>query len=494
MIKLSESLSTYVRRELKINDETRTSFTEEELASVSYASISRDDMDVIKYFKHLSVLDLNHYPSLTSEDIKKIGETIPTIISLKIKEQNSLYRIDLSSFKNLLELAIIHNDNLIQVENIPEKVKRFTFYDNREYKNVQQLVYYIESSENLRATIDFIYYVGIKRNLIDNNIFNSISWVESQGLRFFSVHEYTKTEIDFVMECISNVVSKYIYVNDTPLEKFSVLYKWMIENVDFINEDEKGSNYVAPNNTYKVFNTRTGGRLSYAKAFQMLLSYAELESTAVYSYGALDSIGYYNGNKVFSLFGTSDYSLIRIKIDNKSYYCDIAWDSIVDDYKYADALRLFLVSKDELGLRHKFVGEGNVINSYSYHGDDSDDLVMFATYRIDEVDKLFGDIEKLEGLILAVDVEKAILKNIIDTKEINEAFKFAQEKEGLLLTLDSEDEKKNELLKRKSILIKNNAKVLKENYIEGDNVKEYLKEKKDGFMISKSLYSILSNL
>ena len=63
-----------------------------------------------------------------------------------------------------------------------------------------------------------------------------------------------------------------------------------------------------------------------------------------------------------------------------------------------------------------------------------------------------------------------------------------------MLTLDSEDEKKNELLKRKSILIKNNAKVLKENYIEGDNVKEYLKEKKDGFMISKSLYSILSNL
>ena len=494
MIKLSESLSTYVRRELKINDETKTSFTEEELAGVSYASISRDDMDVIKYFRNLSVLDLNHYPSLTNEDIKKIGETIPTIISLKIKEQNSLYRIDLGSFKNLLELAVIHNDNLTQIENIPTKVKRFTFYDNREFKNIQQLVYFLESGENIRSTIDFMYYVGLRRNLMDKDIFNGIAWVESLGLRYFTVHEYSRSEIDFVMECISNVVSKYIYVNDTPLEKFSILYKWMIENVEFVNEDEKENNVDVPNNTYKVFNTRTGGRLSYARAFQMLLTYAEIESTAVYSYGALDSIGFYNGNKVFSLFGTSDYSLVRICIDGENYYCDIAWDSIVDDYKYAEALRLFLVSKEELGQRHRFVGEGNVINSYSYHGDDSDDLVMFATYRIDEVDKLFGDIERLDGLILAVDVEKAILKNIIDTKELNASFQFDQEKEGLLLTLDSEDYKKNELLKRKALIIKNNSKVLMENYIEGNKVKEYLKEKKDNYMISNSLYNILSNL
>ena len=164
MVQLSESLSTYVRRELKISDPTKTSFTEEELAGVSYASISKDDMDVIKYFRNLSVLDLNHYPSITSEDLKLIGESIPSIISLKIKEQNSLYRIDLSPFKNLVEIAIIHNDNLVQVENMPNKVRRFTFYDNKEYKNVQQLVYYLDGSEILRPTIHFIYYIGLRRN------------------------------------------------------------------------------------------------------------------------------------------------------------------------------------------------------------------------------------------------------------------------------------------------------------------------------------------
>ena len=296
------------------------------------------------------------------------------------------------------------------------------------------------------------------------------------------------------MDCISSIASKYTYVNDTPLEKFTVLYKWMLENVEFVNEDEKNSNYAIPNNTYKVFNTRTGGRLSYARAFQMLLTYVDIESTAVYSYGALDSIGFYNGNKVFSLFGTSDYSLIRICIDGENYYCDVAWDSIIDNYKYSDALRLFLVSKDELGLRHRFVGEGNIINSYSYPGDDAADLVMFATYRIDEVDKLFGELEKLDGLILAVDVEKSILKSIIDARELNKAYKFEQEKEALLLSVDSEDIKKNELLRRKAAIIKENSKVLMENYIEGNDVKEYLKEKKENYVISNSLYSILSNL
>ena len=112
MIELSESLSTYVRRELKIDD-NRVKFTENELASVSYVSISRDDMGVIKYFRNLSVLSAEHYPSLTDDDLKYIGEIIPSIISLKIKEQNSIYKVDLSSFNNLIELALIHNDNLI---------------------------------------------------------------------------------------------------------------------------------------------------------------------------------------------------------------------------------------------------------------------------------------------------------------------------------------------------------------------------------------------
>jgi len=208
----------------------------------------------------------------------------------------------------------------------------------------------------------------------DKGILDRFTWVESVGLRKYIIHEYTTDEIKSLIQNVTAIVSKYVYVDDGDIERFGILYKWMTSNIEFVNEDDpKNENVETVSNMYKVFNYRKGGRLSFAKAFQLLLSFAGVKSSVVYSLGALESIGYYNGQKVYSLLGTSDYALLRVSIDERYYYCDIAWDSFVSDYKYFDQLRLFLVSKNELKLRHKFVGEGNIEKSYSYHGDDSDD-------------------------------------------------------------------------------------------------------------------------
>ena len=61
-----------------------------------------------------------------------------------------------------------------------------------------------------------------------------------------------------------------------------------------------------------------------------------------------------------------------------------------------DKLRLFLFSKNELKIRHKFVGEANITNTHSYRGDDSDDLIVFANDIIREVNEMFEDIERLK--------------------------------------------------------------------------------------------------
>lgn len=497
MIELSESLSAYVRRELKIDDDRRQ-FTESELASVSYISMSRDDMPYIPYFRNLSVLSLEHYPSLSGSDLEYIGKTIPSIISLKIKEQNGIYKLDLSPFKNLVELAVIHNDNLIEIKGL-KKVKRFTFYDNKEYKDIKQIVDFIKKCPDCMLNLDFLYYIDLKRNNIAEDVFNKISWIESLGLRNYYVHEYSQMEINFVMDFIERIVSKYTFVDDTPFEKFAILYVWMIQNVKFINEDDKENvNSVDYNNTYKVLNSRKAGRISFAKTFQMLLEYAGFQSYIVYSYGALDSIGFYEGKKIFSLLGSSDYTLLRLNVDGNSYYSDIAWDSMIDSYKYADALRLFLVSKDELAKRHKIVGEGNVLNSHAYGGDDSADLILFAKDRIAEVDESFGEIEKVDSLIFSLDVEIAVVENILASREMNNSFKYDGEKEGLTLTIQASKNKKNELLEIKKNLIKNYSNELIRNYIgkdkTKDNYKEALEDLKNNYLISNSLYNILSKI
>lgn len=494
MIGLSESLSTYVRRELKIND-NRTAFTEQELASVSYISMSREDMNVIKYFKNLSVLSLEKYPSLTSDDIKYIGEIIPSIISLTVKEQNAIFNLDLSSYKNLIELAVIHNDNLIDIKGL-SKVKRLTFYDNKEFKNIKHIVDYIIENPDCKVSLDFLYYISIKRENIKEEIFKNIVWVESLGLRSFVVHEYTDMEINYVMDCISRIACKYTYVTDDLLDKFSILYYWMIENIDFINEDdEKNYNMIDYNNTYKVFNSRRAGRLSYAKTFQMLLSYLNIDSYLVYSYGTLDSIGFYEGKKVYSLLGSSDYALLRVNIDGKFYYCDIAWDSSINNYKYADALRSFLLSKEELSLKHKFVGEGNVRKSYSFHGDDASDLVSYAKDRIQDVDEFFNQIDRLDRLILSLDVETSIVDNILASKDLNNTFKFDGEKKGLQLTIKSSQDTKKQCINQKEILIKKYEKELIKNYVgPNEDLKAYIQMLKDSYRISDSLYNVLAVL
>ena len=503
MIRLSNNLSEQVRKELKIKDDSVNEFYLDDLRTVSCLSVSRDDMDYIQYFENVSVLELDLFPSVTSEDILYIGQTIPTIFSLKIKEQNSIYRLDLSTFTNLKELAVIHNDNLVDICGLSE-LSRFTFYDNKEYKNTKQLVDYVEENPDIKYTFDFLYYVEFKRLLSNPKMVDKMSWVESTGLRSFHTHEFTKTEIKSLIGYVSDIVSKYTFVHDDAITKFSVLYAWMNANIKFVNEDDdETANLDRMNNTYRVFSYATGGRLSYAKAFQFLLTFAGIDSTVVYSYGALDKIGYYNGEKVFSLLGTSDYALLRVNLEGKNYYCDVAWDSLIKDFKYFDALRLFLVSKEELQQRHKFVGEGNVLNSYSYHGDDSEELTARMKRRIEEVSKFFNMIEDYDSRLKALEINRLVcmsnIESIINKRDPEEEFKYQEELNDLNNSLNRDLDKYNDLLKEQKEFIKSNADYLRKNYLENKNATDeelwrYLTKRQNEFKISKYLYDILIQL
>ena len=143
---------------------------------------------------------------------------------------------------------------------------------------------------------------------------------------------------------------------------------------------------------------------------------AGIKSSVVYSLGAIDDIGVYNGEKIYSLLGESDYAVLRVTLDDRDYYCDIAWDAVVLENGHYDKLRLFLFSKNELKIRHKFVGEANITNTHSYRGDDSDDLIMFSNDRIKEVEETFDDIERLkpniDGLGLNIAISKSRIREI----------------------------------------------------------------------------------
>ncbi len=511
MIEVSDTLALAIKDRLNI-DGKDNKFMEEQLEKITYLKIVKDDINSLNLFPNLSKIDFETFPSITNDDLKIVNELVPQLKSLKIKEQSALINLDFNIFKNLEELCLVHNENLETIANLPT-LESFTFYDNKDFKDNKQIVDFIKKNPNCECMLDVIYYIDVIR--ADDKEINTsnVKWVDSLGLRKYLVHEYTNEELDTLMGHIVYIVSKYIHNTDGDIEKFGILYRWMLNNIEFINEDDpKGDKelFERVNNIYKVFNFGKGGRLSYAKAFQMLLAYAGVKSSVVYSMGALDAIGYYNGKKVYSLLGTSDYALLRVTLEGKYYYTDVAWDSMVSYYKFFDELRLFLVSKEELSIRHKFVGEGNIDKTYSYHGDDSDDLIMYAIERLDETDKVFDCVTRFDAKLVGEGMNKRLLENKVislnnklkdsntssdEVKEITEEInKVQNEIEQIELRIrDYKDQKEAEQIKYVDYFM-NYYLTKDEKALDNNELLEVLNRKVDNYLLSKYVYEILEDL
>lgn len=510
MNNISSSLSKQLNMILKKDDLNNTFFSEEELNSIIKISLSKKDLDFLNKIPNIEELELSAFPSVTKEDIVFISTKLKKVKNLIIKEQNALFSLDLRVFDKLEELSLIHNDNLQDIEGL-SRVKKLTFYDNKDFNNIKQIVDYMVDNKETRVTLDISYYIMIVKILFKRNIsfhvLKRVTWVETIGLRKYVVYEYTNEEIDSLMKHISYITSMYIYTTDRDIDKFSVLYKWVIDNMRFVNEDDpEGENLSLISNVNKVLSYKRGGRLTLAKTFQMLLSFVGIDSSVVYSMGATDIIGYHNGEKVCSLLGESDYAVLRVTLDGRNYYCDIAWDTLMNYHGFFDKLRSFLFSKKELKVRHKFVGEGNIDSSYSYHGDDSDDLIRFASSRIKEVNELFEDVERLKNDITGKEFNIALfklkvndLKNYLDELEIDSDIY----KEKVLELTDLENKLEiygGELVRlenERDGIINSYANLLIRRYLSDDTylsvseLRELLEEKESVYQLSEYLSDLL---
>lgn len=503
MVILSDSISSYLCRKIFYCDD-RKEFSKEELDNVKRISLSKNDIESLAYFSNLEELYLDIFPSVNDEDLKRISNLCPNIKVLKVQEQNAIWKLDLRNFSRLESLEVIHNDNLNDIVGMG-KLKSFTFYDNKEYDNIKQLVDNLMFDGNAINKIDITYYVYIVRRLVElgksKELLNSFRWIESVGIRDFKVTEYGIEEVEELFTMLSDIVYKYTFVTDGESEKYGVLYQWMLDNVSFVNEDENVMENVSNFDTVnKVFSYMVGGRLTYAKAFQLLLTVAGVNTKLVYSVGADESIGYYDGKKIYSLLGNSDYALLRVMLDGKIYYCDIAWDCMIKNFIFADSLRMFLISKDELQRRQKFIGEGNIVKSYSYHGDDADDLIMYAKDRIVEVDGVFDEIEKNDSMLLGAQLNYSFVDSELKVSR-ERLKKYNIESEGyrdISLSIKTSEDLLNNYLedihkyeKNNKMILSKYEKFIKDKYY-GVDEQQDIDMRLVSYEISEYIYGIIS--
>ena len=506
MIEVNKNLARQLNPIFGYNENNCT-FSSEDLNSVRSICVSKKDLKYLGYFSYLADLSIDSFPSISDEDLLNLSVLTPNLKSLKIKEQNALFNLDFTNFKNLEELCIIHNDNVSNLKGISH-LKRLTFYDNKDFNNVDEILNLILDNKQINLVVDIVYYLDIRRKLVESNesldILDNVIWVESIGLRDFKTYYYSNKEMDEVIETISYYSSLYVYDNDDEMMRFTILYALFITK--FNEDDSECENLYLISNVNKVFTYLRGGRLTLAEAFQMLIRFQNIKSYVVYSLGASDLIGYVGGEKIFSLLGDSDYAVLRVLLDNKYYYLDIAWDTLVNFHGLFDKLRFFLFSKDELKLKHKFVGEGNITNTYSYHGDDSDELIAKAKDRIKEVDEVIDDVERYKDMITGKEFEMAVSKIMINDfkKDLENLDIDSDEYKTKMANLIKEEENldliSDDLLKfnnsRKDI-INSYSKLLLNRYLgicgtyDRDKEISKLKERKKLGLISTYLYNLL---
>ena len=405
---LSNNLTKQVLE--KLNLDYNTPLTIDMLGHIKKLDLEKEDIKYLKYFFNIEEIILSSFPSVTDEEILELSKY--KIKKLFVIEQNALFNVDFSGFKNLKELEVIHNENITFIKGL-DNLDKLVFYDNKSFINIDAI---FDSIKDVNLTLDIVYYKKVLNysmlNYIGSDAIDNISWIGSVGLRNLIVHDYSSYEMDYIIKSIVKVTSKYIYAKDDEYERFAILYKWMIDNIKFINNDiEEPRNSI--NSLYDVFKYKVAGRLLYARTFQLLLSFVDIETTMVYSMGALKDFQFANGEKAISLLGTSDYGLLRVNLSNKFYYCDIARDSLINSSKLFNYYKLFLASKKELKDIHQLVAEGNVMADYSYNGDDGDDLIFFSESRFKEINNIYRTIDKI---LNTIDMIKEISTDEIATK------------------------------------------------------------------------------
>ena len=503
MVILPKELFLRVKNQLNPSfcDDLSFSVIDSELKNVKYLNMYKRDLKYIEYFQGIEMIEISSFPSIVDEDLELIFKSLPNLKKVVIKEQNELKSIKFKKANSLIDIRIVSNENLLEINGLSNlsRLKTLTLYDNQHIKNKQQIVAFIvEKSGKIRYSLDVNYYKDIQLLCFDKNVmFSNSEWVEYVGLRKHSYYAYDKEEITKLAKFINKIVDKYIYKNDSSMEKFVILYKWMIDTISFINEDTLffKNDLGKLNGIANTFKYLKGGRLSYAKAFQFLLSFAGIKSEIIYSLGASDSIGLFNGQEVHSLLGATDYALVKVYIDNKAYYCDIAWDGSVNKSNCYNELHLFLMDKEELLLRHRIVGEVSVNNTYSLHGDYEDDLLMYAADRIKSVDKFMDKLDAYKSYLDGVSMNIEFLEKEIRDLRLDDTTEFDD------ALFDDEDELKEqkdlyeEYLNKRRELILEHKNIICSKYLGIENVdKLNIEDKSDllNFILGLVNYNMYS--
>lgn len=322
------------------------------------------DVSVPIYYSHwlqmieeITIDNFSNSVELKELDYSALNE-YSNLKTLIITHNDNIKSLNISKLKNLENLIIVGNKNLIQINGLDnlENLKNVIIVGNN-IKNLNEFLPFFNKINNHQTNIfDVNMYDFIVNNNIDLSKFN-VSYAEkiNVGEIFILNQEMMKELYDNSIK----IINKIIKDNMTDYEKVLIIYKYLVSNLEYDydglakrNEYVKNNDIKLYSNDYKDINTSYKAIKDhrvvcegYANLLKFLLNILKIEAENVLCHVKKEQ-------EVFMYFY---HMASKIKIDGKWYYFD---SQLEDDSKH---LKYFMKNVDEFSETHKLP---NIIKRY----------------------------------------------------------------------------------------------------------------------------------
>lgn len=385
-----------------------------DIQSIKHIDIDESKLKLIpmlSMYPNLQSISIRNVESLTGEIIRQISARCPKLTSLTIENADGLHGIDVSTFENLQFLTIRSNQDLRTIDGLAKlkNISSAEIYDNTALINTSKicsdLVRIIGNGTSLN--LDVLMYPKmqkaisqhndkIQKGIIQGELItqqmqdDTLLWSEMINRQFnytqrtekreqkCTYRNYTMREID---RRADSIISSYIEPGDTEEQKFTILYDFLKENVEY--------NHTAAADTTKRMEFHTGKTNAngladgffhgtcvcegYVRMFQYLLSKCGIKSQEV---GCL-----YNADKIEEGYKGSDHSMIKTYLQRGTYLSDITFDAgrfRENQYSY----KYYLLSKDEMSQTRSSQGRDWDVSEMPFPREEKWNLKTFAEERI----------------------------------------------------------------------------------------------------------------
>lgn len=356
------------------------SFSREELEAItSLEIVDGAYISDLAKLPNLKQLCLKSSPTssntLTEKDIK-ILQSLPLEV-LEIDGYNGLSTFDFIDFSaKLWSVSLTNCLDLTTVTNIPRDLSSFRCIGNHNLKNIYSIV--SESLEALSSDIshisnwdldvifapEFFKQFDQKQKRFSQSdldaITNTLQFGEEITRRIY-IHSFA--QIKKLQDRVAEISQSIIPQDATDLEKFSILYKWICQNIKY---DYAGLNSTSRRHTIDSFslegnkiNLTSGEKCGtnnylngimfsscvcegFSKTLQYMCAYNGLKTNLVLCHTGEDSNIKY------------DHSIMQYEDGPQTFFCDITWDAGryqngLKDFKY------FMLSEEDMAKDHKTI-------------------------------------------------------------------------------------------------------------------------------------------